>query len=185
MRTMRNGQKLQKIDCKSIQLFNFQSGCFYEPEFLSPLSKQLLRAMLQVVPERRISVKKLLEHDWLNHKYTQPVKWNTIYDVAHFLYFLNYISIFYYRKTLSIVTWLGWCQSTMDLSRQTKWLKRSKNGILITWRRLITLYCTGRGMEWKLFFRWFEIRPILLHRYGVKLPCVDLRTDFLQRFQKY
>uniref|UniRef100_A0A8R1IAF8 non-specific serine/threonine protein kinase n=1 Tax=Caenorhabditis japonica TaxID=281687 RepID=A0A8R1IAF8_CAEJA len=56
------------------------TGCFYEPEFLSPMSKQLLRAMLQVVPERRITVKKLLEHDWLNHKYTQPVKWNTIYD---------------------------------------------------------------------------------------------------------
>ncbi|CCD69087.1 Maternal embryonic leucine zipper kinase [Caenorhabditis elegans] len=67
-------------DNMQIMYKKIQSGCFYEPEFLSPLSKQLLRAMLQVVPERRISVKKLLEHDWLNHKYTQPVKWNTIYD---------------------------------------------------------------------------------------------------------
>uniref|UniRef100_A0A1I7UB69 non-specific serine/threonine protein kinase n=1 Tax=Caenorhabditis tropicalis TaxID=1561998 RepID=A0A1I7UB69_9PELO len=57
-----------------------QSGCFYEPDFLSPLSKQLLRAMLQVVPERRITIKKLLEHEWINYKYIQPVKWNTIYD---------------------------------------------------------------------------------------------------------
>ncbi|EGT51474.1 hypothetical protein CAEBREN_07911 [Caenorhabditis brenneri] len=57
-----------------------RTGCFYEPDYLSPMSKQLLRAMLQVAPERRITIKKLLEHDWLNHKYTQPIKWNTIYD---------------------------------------------------------------------------------------------------------
>ncbi|CAI2351290.1 unnamed protein product [Caenorhabditis sp. 36 PRJEB53466] len=67
-------------DNMQIMYRKIQSGCFYEPDFLSPMSKQLLRAMLQVAPERRITVKKLLEHDWLNHKYTQPVKWNTIYD---------------------------------------------------------------------------------------------------------
>ncbi|KAF1758231.1 hypothetical protein GCK72_014689 [Caenorhabditis remanei] len=67
-------------DNMQIMYKKIQSGCFYEPDFLSPLSRQLLRSMLQVVPERRISIKKLLEHDWLNLKYTQPVKWNTIYD---------------------------------------------------------------------------------------------------------
>ncbi|CAP22994.2 Protein CBR-PIG-1 [Caenorhabditis briggsae] len=67
-------------DNMQIMYKKIQSGCFYEPDFLSPMSKQLLRAMLQVIPERRITIKKLLEHDWLNHKYTQPVKWNTIYD---------------------------------------------------------------------------------------------------------
>ncbi|CAI5447874.1 unnamed protein product [Caenorhabditis angaria] len=57
-----------------------QHGSYYEPEWLTPMSRQLLRSMLQVAPERRITVKRLLEHEWLTHKYMQPIKWTTIYD---------------------------------------------------------------------------------------------------------
>ncbi|CAB3409490.1 unnamed protein product [Caenorhabditis bovis] len=57
-----------------------QSGRYYEPDWLSPLSKQLLRSMIQVRPEERITVQKLLTHEWMNVKYSQPIKWNTIYD---------------------------------------------------------------------------------------------------------
>uniref|UniRef100_A0A914C4Y1 non-specific serine/threonine protein kinase n=1 Tax=Acrobeloides nanus TaxID=290746 RepID=A0A914C4Y1_9BILA len=56
------------------------SGIYYEPVFLSPLSKDILRAMLQVNPKFRITLKELLSHPWLTKSYRQPLKWNTIYD---------------------------------------------------------------------------------------------------------
>lgn len=57
-----------------------QNGKFYEPDFLSPLSKDLLRAMLQVNPRHRISMKDLREHKWVTKSYTSPLKWSTVYD---------------------------------------------------------------------------------------------------------
>lgn len=57
-----------------------QNGIYYEPDYLSPLSKDLLRSMLQVNPRHRISMKDLREHKWVTKSYTCPLKWNTVYD---------------------------------------------------------------------------------------------------------
>uniref|UniRef100_A0A7E4VY02 non-specific serine/threonine protein kinase n=1 Tax=Panagrellus redivivus TaxID=6233 RepID=A0A7E4VY02_PANRE len=55
-----------------------RSGVYYEPDYLSPLSKDILRAMLQVNPRHRISMKDLLEHKWILK--AGPVKWKSNYD---------------------------------------------------------------------------------------------------------
>ncbi|KAE9413738.1 hypothetical protein Angca_003659, partial [Angiostrongylus cantonensis] len=55
-------------------------GNYSEPEWLSPSSRTLLRSMLQVNPQYRITVKQLLDHPWINYKYSQKLKWNSIYD---------------------------------------------------------------------------------------------------------
>lgn len=55
-------------------------GNYVEFDWLTPSSKELLRNMLQVNPKHRITIQKLLQHPWMNHKYSQPIKWNTIYD---------------------------------------------------------------------------------------------------------
>ncbi|VDM66222.1 unnamed protein product [Strongylus vulgaris] len=55
-------------------------GQYHEPEWLSPSSRTLLRSMLQVNPRYRITVKQLLDHPWINHKYSQKLKWTSIYD---------------------------------------------------------------------------------------------------------
>ncbi|EYC45050.1 hypothetical protein Y032_0441g1523 [Ancylostoma ceylanicum] len=55
-------------------------GQYHEPEWLSPSSRTLLRSMLQVNPQYRITVKQLLDHPWINHKYSQKLKWTSIYD---------------------------------------------------------------------------------------------------------
>ncbi|KJH49489.1 kinase domain protein [Dictyocaulus viviparus] len=55
-------------------------GNYSEPEWLSPSSRTLLRSMLQVNPQYRITVKQLLDHPWINYKYSQKIKWNSIYD---------------------------------------------------------------------------------------------------------
>ncbi|WKY04281.1 hypothetical protein Q1695_005347 [Nippostrongylus brasiliensis] len=55
-------------------------GTYPEPEWLSPSSRALLRSMLQVNPQHRITVKQLLDHPWINYKYSQKLKWTSIYD---------------------------------------------------------------------------------------------------------
>ncbi|RCN50424.1 kinase domain protein [Ancylostoma caninum] len=55
-------------------------GQYHEPEWLSPSSRSLLRSMLQVNPQYRITVRQLLDHPWINHKYSQKLKWTSIYD---------------------------------------------------------------------------------------------------------
>ncbi|KAI1732853.1 protein kinase domain-containing protein [Ditylenchus destructor] len=57
------------------------AGTYYEPQFLSAQSKELLRGMLNVNPKNRITVKQLLVHPWLNKNYHQPLKWKSIYDM--------------------------------------------------------------------------------------------------------
>ncbi|PAV79252.1 hypothetical protein WR25_04974 isoform C [Diploscapter pachys] len=56
------------------------NGRYYEPDFLTNSSKELLKRMLQVDPERRITVNELLRHPWLNSTYQAALKWQTIYD---------------------------------------------------------------------------------------------------------
>uniref|UniRef100_A0A1I8A8Q2 non-specific serine/threonine protein kinase n=1 Tax=Steinernema glaseri TaxID=37863 RepID=A0A1I8A8Q2_9BILA len=55
-------------------------GVYQEPEFLSTNSRNLLSSMLQVNPKKRITIKDLLLHPWMNHAYLQPLKWSTIFD---------------------------------------------------------------------------------------------------------
>ncbi|EFO27749.1 CAMK/CAMKL/MELK protein kinase [Loa loa] len=56
------------------------TGRYYEPDYLSPTSRDLLRSLLQVEPEKRITISKLIVHPWINKKYTQTLKWKSIYD---------------------------------------------------------------------------------------------------------
>ncbi|VDD91241.1 unnamed protein product [Enterobius vermicularis] len=55
-------------------------GIYNEPAFLSQGSKELLRSMLQVNPKNRITVKELIEHEWINMNYSHTLKWQSIYD---------------------------------------------------------------------------------------------------------
>ncbi|MFH4975438.1 hypothetical protein AB6A40_002147 [Gnathostoma spinigerum] len=55
-------------------------GIYYEPDYLSPLSKDLLRSLLQVNPKKRITIKEIITHPWVNKKYSQTLKWKSIYD---------------------------------------------------------------------------------------------------------
>ncbi|KAK5977426.1 Non-specific serine/threonine protein kinase, partial [Trichostrongylus colubriformis] len=67
---------------ESMQLLyrKISRGHYPEPEWLSPSSRALLRSMLQVNPQYRITVKQLLDHPWINYKYSQKLKWTSIYD---------------------------------------------------------------------------------------------------------
>ncbi|EJW85295.1 CAMK/CAMKL/MELK protein kinase [Wuchereria bancrofti] len=56
------------------------NGRYYEPDYLSPLSRDLLKSLLQVDPEKRITISKLIVHPWINKKYTQTLKWKSVYD---------------------------------------------------------------------------------------------------------
>ncbi|VDK82068.1 unnamed protein product [Litomosoides sigmodontis] len=56
------------------------AGRYYQPNYISPLSKDLLKSLLQVNPEKRITISKLIVHPWINKKYTQTLKWKSIYD---------------------------------------------------------------------------------------------------------
>uniref|UniRef100_A0A914YC53 non-specific serine/threonine protein kinase n=1 Tax=Panagrolaimus superbus TaxID=310955 RepID=A0A914YC53_9BILA len=57
-----------------------RAGVYHEPAYLSPLSKDVLKQMLQVNPRHRITMKDLLEHKWVTKSYNMPVKWHTVYD---------------------------------------------------------------------------------------------------------
>ncbi|VDN02999.1 unnamed protein product [Thelazia callipaeda] len=57
-----------------------QTGRYHEPDYLSPLSKDLLRLLMQVDPEKRITISELIAHPWINKKYTQALKWSSIYN---------------------------------------------------------------------------------------------------------
>lgn len=62
--------------------FFIQNGMYYIPTYLSQESVTLLRLMLQVDPNKRIRIDNLLCHPWLiNHIYTEPVKWESLYQV--------------------------------------------------------------------------------------------------------
>ena len=54
-----------------------QAGVYEKPSWLSPGSLQLLDAMLQTDPKRRVTVKGLLNHPWLMEGYEKPVRWQS------------------------------------------------------------------------------------------------------------
>uniref|UniRef100_A0A915BL55 non-specific serine/threonine protein kinase n=1 Tax=Parascaris univalens TaxID=6257 RepID=A0A915BL55_PARUN len=55
-------------------------GVYHEPEYLSASSRDLLRSLLQVNPKNRITIRELIVHPWLNKKYSQPLRWKSVYD---------------------------------------------------------------------------------------------------------
>jgi len=59
-----------------------QAGLYEKPDWLSKGSLELLQAMLQTDPKKRITVKQLLHHPWLMEGYEEPVKWQTRYRTA-------------------------------------------------------------------------------------------------------
>lgn len=75
------------------------SGNYYEPNFLSAQTKELLRSMLTVNPKHRITIKELLVHPWLNKNYQQALKWNTIYNKAIIDEDVSHEIGYYYNKS--------------------------------------------------------------------------------------
>ncbi|XP_062865184.1 maternal embryonic leucine zipper kinase-like [Trichomycterus rosablanca] len=58
-------------------------GHFDTPDWLSPGSVLLIKEMLQVVPERRIKVEHLLDHEWVMKGYSSPVEWHSTCPLDH------------------------------------------------------------------------------------------------------
>ncbi|XP_062864506.1 maternal embryonic leucine zipper kinase-like [Trichomycterus rosablanca] len=58
-------------------------GHFDTPDWLSPGSVLLIKEMLQVVPERRIKVEHLLDHEWVMKGYSSPVEWHSTCQLDH------------------------------------------------------------------------------------------------------
>jgi len=59
-----------------------QAGVYEKPDWLSKGSLELLQAMLQTDPKKRITVKQLLVHPWIMEGYQEPVRWQTRYRTA-------------------------------------------------------------------------------------------------------
>jgi len=59
-----------------------QAGVYEKPPWLTQGSLNLLDAMLQTDPKKRITVKDLLTHPWLRDGYEKPVKWQSRYRTA-------------------------------------------------------------------------------------------------------
>ncbi|XP_062864447.1 maternal embryonic leucine zipper kinase-like [Trichomycterus rosablanca] len=58
-------------------------GHYDTPDWLSPGSVLLIKEMLQVVPERRIKVEHLLDHEWVMKGYSSPVEWHSTCPLDH------------------------------------------------------------------------------------------------------
>ncbi|XP_062864520.1 maternal embryonic leucine zipper kinase-like [Trichomycterus rosablanca] len=58
-------------------------GHFDTPDWLSPGSVLLIKEMLQVVPEQRIKVEHLLDHEWVMKGYSSPVEWHSTCPLDH------------------------------------------------------------------------------------------------------
>lgn len=66
-----------------ILVIQIQSGKYYEPDYLSPLSKLFMRRLMDPNPKDRLKMSEIISHPWVNKKYSQTLKWQTIYDVSH------------------------------------------------------------------------------------------------------
>ncbi|XP_071506257.1 maternal embryonic leucine zipper kinase-like [Diadema antillarum] len=53
------------------------SGNYEEPPWLSSETKDLLRLMLQVNPQKRIKMKELIDHPWVMKSFHTPVDWES------------------------------------------------------------------------------------------------------------
>ncbi|XP_062865626.1 maternal embryonic leucine zipper kinase-like [Trichomycterus rosablanca] len=58
-------------------------GHYDTPAWLSPGSVLLIKEMLQVVPEWRIKVEHLLDHEWVMKGYSSPVEWHSTCPLDH------------------------------------------------------------------------------------------------------
>ncbi|KAL4240820.1 hypothetical protein ACF0H5_001608 [Mactra antiquata] len=56
-----------------------QSGKYETPWWLSQDSKELISAMLQLDPKRRVTINQLVTHPWLMEAIDMPVEWNSKY----------------------------------------------------------------------------------------------------------
>ncbi|CAH3025008.1 unnamed protein product, partial [Porites evermanni] len=54
-----------------------QKGEYEVPEWLSPGSAKILSQLLQVNPKRRVTIKGLLNHEWMVKGYAAPVRWTS------------------------------------------------------------------------------------------------------------
>ena len=101
-----------------------QAGVYEKPSWLSSGSLQLLHAMLQTDPKRRITVQELLTHPWLLEGYEKPVRWQSRY--SRHLYCGHRTLPCWAGTGLRCWTRVLWvyCRSTSgspDRSRQSRW----------------------------------------------------------------
>ncbi|KAJ7392914.1 hypothetical protein OS493_008154 [Desmophyllum pertusum] len=61
--------------CKLYKLI--QKGEYEVPDWLSPGSAKLLSQLLQVNPKRRVTIKQLLNNEWMMKGYAAPVRWTS------------------------------------------------------------------------------------------------------------
>lgn len=54
-----------------------QKGEYEVPEWLSPGSARILSQLLQVNPKKRVTIKQLLNHEWMMKGYAAPVRWTS------------------------------------------------------------------------------------------------------------
>lgn len=54
-----------------------QKGEYEVPDWLSPGSAKILSQLLQVNPKRRVTIKGLLNHEWMMKGYAAPVRWTS------------------------------------------------------------------------------------------------------------
>lgn len=52
-----------------------QKGEYEVPDWLSPGSAKILSQLLQVDPKKRVTIKQLLNHEWMMKGYAAPVRW--------------------------------------------------------------------------------------------------------------
>lgn len=58
-----------------------QNGKYDVPQWLSSGSRQIIKEMLEVDPEKRITVEKLLTHPWIQLGYNEPVSADSLHQV--------------------------------------------------------------------------------------------------------
>lgn len=61
------------IRYEDINLLSLQGGKYEEPHWLSSNSKALIRSMLQINPEKRITIHELCNHPWITASCLKPV----------------------------------------------------------------------------------------------------------------
>ncbi|CAF2410512.1 unnamed protein product [Rotaria sp. Silwood2] len=114
-----------------------QNGISHIPSYLLQESVALLHLMLQVDPTKRIRIDDLLCHPWLmNHVYTKPVKWQSIYPNKLDLSCVSEMSLYYGRSVNDIVQELShkrydYMTATyfilLNLKSQNKSIRLSRN----------------------------------------------------------
>ena len=64
--TMLCGELPFDVDDMKTLVYNITHGNYSIPDFLSPMAKDLIKKILEIDPEKRITIKEIKEHPWIN-----------------------------------------------------------------------------------------------------------------------